>query len=321
MQDEPKPTPSRSIRIGRLAASLKDDEFRDAYLSRKIKSFLAAQIRALRGPLTQIAFGKEIGKPQSVISRLEKENLKGVHLQTLIDIAKKKKVGLLIRFVPFQEFIKYTDDYSDKAIAPEPYDHVTIDALAEQELAESRDTLGTQAYNFFETMTQSIKDVMIPSNQATATTALIFPTDVLLSTNVPALPLGSGSFTSAAPPFTSESFASTLSVLPNANISTVALGSVGVSNSASLCASRALTSVMTSAIPGVFQVIPSEKIEQTRREAALREQLGRTNAEKAHLMEQNEKLRLALLSNTQQARAKLWQRQARDQAQGAPGPT
>jgi hypothetical protein len=129
--DEVKNVSSRIFtRIDRLVDQLHDEGFRNSYLSRQLKAFLAAQIRALRGEKTQTAFGKDLGKPQSVVSRLENERLSGLHVQTLIDIAQKLKIGVIIRFVEFTEFLRYTEDYSDQALAPAPYDQGKVDSLA-----------------------------------------------------------------------------------------------------------------------------------------------------------------------------------------------
>ena len=129
--DEAENLSSRRLaRIGRLLGQLHDDGFRNNYLSRQLKAFLAAQIRALRGEKTQAAFGKVLGKPQSVVSRLENERLSGLHVQTLIDIAQKLKIGVIIRFVEFSEFLRYTEDYSDEALSPSAYDQQKIDDLA-----------------------------------------------------------------------------------------------------------------------------------------------------------------------------------------------
>lgn len=64
----------------------------------EVKAALARQITALRGGRSQAAFGKLIGKPQSVVSRLEDPNYGKVTLQTLLDIATKLDVALLVRF-------------------------------------------------------------------------------------------------------------------------------------------------------------------------------------------------------------------------------
>jgi transcriptional regulator with XRE-family HTH domain len=108
-------------------------------MARQLKLFLAEQIRALRGELTQKQFGDKIGKPQSVVSRLEKEADRQISVQTLIDIAKPLDIAVIIRFVDYPAFLRYTEDYSDTAIAPRPYDQNAVDALADEEQRRARE--------------------------------------------------------------------------------------------------------------------------------------------------------------------------------------
>src|SRR5215813_2726671 len=103
------------MRTSRLIKALGKSEFRHAYMARQLKAFLADQIRALRGDLTQSEFGNRIGKPQSVISRLEKQADRQISIQTLIDIARRLDIAVIIRFVDFPTFLRYTEDYSDEA--------------------------------------------------------------------------------------------------------------------------------------------------------------------------------------------------------------
>jgi transcriptional regulator with XRE-family HTH domain len=105
----------------RLAKSFQKKKFRQTYFARQLKVFLAAQIRALRGERTQGEFGELIGKPQSVVSRLERESYGKVNLQTLIDIATRLDIALVIRFVRFDTFLEWTKDYSSEALAPASY--------------------------------------------------------------------------------------------------------------------------------------------------------------------------------------------------------
>jgi transcriptional regulator with XRE-family HTH domain len=105
----------------RLAEQFKKEKFRKSYFARQLKVFLAAQIRALRGEKTQAEFGELIGKPQSVVARLEKESYGKVNLQTLIDIASRLDIALIIRFVNFPMFLEWTKDYSPSALAPQSY--------------------------------------------------------------------------------------------------------------------------------------------------------------------------------------------------------
>jgi transcriptional regulator with XRE-family HTH domain len=100
-------------------------------MARHLKAYLADQIRGLRGALSQTEFGKLLGKPQSVISRLENENYGKVTVQTLLDIALKLDRGLIIRFVNFSTFLKATDDESISALVPGAYDQRAIDSIIE----------------------------------------------------------------------------------------------------------------------------------------------------------------------------------------------
>ena len=128
----------RWTRISRLVKALGRSEFRHAYMARQLKAFLADQIRALRGDLTQSEFGDQIGKPQSVISRLEKQADRQISIQTLIDIARKLDIAVIIRFVDFPTFLRYTEDYSDEALTPRRYDKAAIVALVSDEERRAR---------------------------------------------------------------------------------------------------------------------------------------------------------------------------------------
>ena len=97
-------------------------KYRDGYVSSHIKKFLAHQITALRGEKSQTEFGEIIGKPQSVVCRLESPNYGKYSLQTLLDVASKLNVALIVRFVDFPTFLKGTRDFSDEAIRPRAYE-------------------------------------------------------------------------------------------------------------------------------------------------------------------------------------------------------
>ena len=120
-----------SPRTKALVSKLGKKKYRDAYLSSHLRMFLANQIRALRGNLSQKAFGQLIGKPQSVVSRLESSDYGKVTLQTLLDIASKLDVALLIRFVNYPAFLRATDDMSMAAQKPTAYDQAEMDAIVQ----------------------------------------------------------------------------------------------------------------------------------------------------------------------------------------------
>jgi transcriptional regulator with XRE-family HTH domain len=121
--------PRRLEILRRLARSFADRSYRHAYMGRHLRAFLAIQMRALRGTRTQKEFGDLVGKPQSVISRLEKQADKNISIQTLIDIAAKLDVAVIIRFIDFPTFLKYTEDQSEIATFPEPYSDSQMSAF------------------------------------------------------------------------------------------------------------------------------------------------------------------------------------------------
>lgn len=106
-------------------------KYRDGYVSSHVKKFLAHQITALRGEKSQTEFGEIIGKPQSVVCRLENPNYGKYSLQTLLDVASKLNLALIVRFVDFPTFLKGTSDFSVEAVRPAAYDeHVNNPELA-----------------------------------------------------------------------------------------------------------------------------------------------------------------------------------------------
>lgn len=104
-----------------LVEAMDDRAFRASYMAHHLRAFLADQIRNLRGSRSQKAFGSLIGKPQSVVSRLEDEDYGKVTLQSLIDIAEKLDIALLVRYADFSTFLAVTRDFSQSAVAPPSY--------------------------------------------------------------------------------------------------------------------------------------------------------------------------------------------------------
>lgn len=87
---------------------LLDKEYRDSFLESHVKGSIAYQIQALREneDLNQTDFGKLIGKPQSVVSRLEDTEYGGVNINTLLQIASALQIGLEVRFCDFRTVLK-----------------------------------------------------------------------------------------------------------------------------------------------------------------------------------------------------------------------
>jgi hypothetical protein len=128
----PAPDNVASHRFARLAPKLADKAYRDGYVSTQLRIWLADQVRALRGDMTQAEFGKLIGKPQAVVSRLEDPDYGRLTIETLLEVASKLDIALLVRFVDHATFLIATNDFSDSALRPAPYNQTTINALAAQ---------------------------------------------------------------------------------------------------------------------------------------------------------------------------------------------
>lgn len=92
--------------------------------------FLANQLASLQGEMSQKEFGQLLGKPQPIVSRLQNPDYGKYSLQTLLEIASKLDVALLVRFVDYPTFLKVTSDFSDEALRPASFDPAQLDHLA-----------------------------------------------------------------------------------------------------------------------------------------------------------------------------------------------
>ena len=123
----------RQSRLTSIAHRLQSKKFRDAYLSRHIRTFLAAQIRALRGEMSQTKFAWKLGTHQSVVSRYESEDAGNLNVKTLINIARKLDIGLIVQFVNYPTFLRQSEDFTEAAFAPRSYDQSIIDRMIKDE--------------------------------------------------------------------------------------------------------------------------------------------------------------------------------------------
>ena len=106
---------SRKIR---LFAKLRDKTYRDGFVASRARRFLAHQMRSLRGETSQVDFGKQLGKPQSVVSRLEDPAYGKWTVQTLLEIGASLDRAVLIQFVDWGTCLTITEDADELASAP-----------------------------------------------------------------------------------------------------------------------------------------------------------------------------------------------------------
>jgi len=93
-----------------IADSLRDPEYREAFLSEHLRRSLPAQIRRLREHRgwSQEQLGMKCGgKKQEWISRLESPSYGKFTLGTLLRLANAFDVGLTARFLPFSELLDW----------------------------------------------------------------------------------------------------------------------------------------------------------------------------------------------------------------------
>jgi transcriptional regulator with XRE-family HTH domain len=93
---------------------LRDRKARFAYIKAKVGVLVPSQIRALRlrsGMLRQTDLAKSAAMQQSRISMLETPG-SNVTIETLASLAAVFKVGLVVRFVPFSEMLKWENSFS-----------------------------------------------------------------------------------------------------------------------------------------------------------------------------------------------------------------
>src|SRR5437867_846877 len=122
-----------------LREKMKDPKYRHSFVTTFVRQFLARQMRALRGDLSQEDFADRLGMPQSSISRLENP-AKGMNLSTVFEVTGKLDRAVLLHVVDFDAFIRFVENsLSDNAIYPPSYDdqNKARSAVAPQKLEDA----------------------------------------------------------------------------------------------------------------------------------------------------------------------------------------
>jgi transcriptional regulator with XRE-family HTH domain len=107
-----------------LFEKLKSKSYRQAYVAEHVRTGIAYQIRALRTQRgwSQKRLAEEMGKPQSVVSRLEDPDYGKVSVQTILEGAAAFDVALLVQYVSFPEFLRSTRNVSPEALRADSFD-------------------------------------------------------------------------------------------------------------------------------------------------------------------------------------------------------
>lgn len=111
----------RSTKISKL---IKSRESREAYIRAKLNVLLPAQIKGLRlhWPMTQKELGQVAQMKQSRISAMERPGAVKFNLETLVRLASAFKVGMVVKFVPFSEMLRWENDFVQDAFDVMPID-------------------------------------------------------------------------------------------------------------------------------------------------------------------------------------------------------
>jgi transcriptional regulator with XRE-family HTH domain len=125
-----------SVISKRFADELAEKRMRDAYLSAQTRTKLTNQIRAIRNQRgwSQGQFAKILGKPQSNVSRLENREYGNFSLNTLFELASAFDVGLVVEFVPYDQFLRRTKDLSARALQMPSFSANSLEPLSRDEI-------------------------------------------------------------------------------------------------------------------------------------------------------------------------------------------
>lgn len=126
--------PADSHRIPSLVEKFRNRRYRHSYVASHTRRFLARQMRKFRGDKSQSEFGTLIDKQQTVVSRLEDSGYGKWTLQTLFDVAEKLDLAVIVRFVDYTTFLRFTEDMTDEATVPSAYDADALDEMVHPQI-------------------------------------------------------------------------------------------------------------------------------------------------------------------------------------------
>jgi hypothetical protein len=110
-----------SRRLASLAEKFHDKQYRDSYVASHNRGVLAQQMRNFRGDQSQADYAEKLGRQKTVVGRLENPSYAGWSLRTMLEVARKENVAVLVRFVDFPTFMEFTGDLSENALRPAMY--------------------------------------------------------------------------------------------------------------------------------------------------------------------------------------------------------
>jgi transcriptional regulator with XRE-family HTH domain len=107
-----------------IVESLSTKSYRHKLVSEHLQRSPAAQIRSMRDKRgwTQRELGDLAGVKQNWISHLESPDYEGFSLRTLKKLAFAFDVALIVRYIPFSQFVDWITNLEMRDLAPPGYD-------------------------------------------------------------------------------------------------------------------------------------------------------------------------------------------------------
>lgn len=125
-------------KLRKLFLKLRNNDYRLAFMSARVAAAVAGQISSMRKKKgwTQDELADRAGmkRSRSRISLLERADYEGFSFTTLKRIAAAFDVAVIIQFVNFREFLKWSESFNQAALVPESFSE-TDRALRSEDLS------------------------------------------------------------------------------------------------------------------------------------------------------------------------------------------
>jgi transcriptional regulator with XRE-family HTH domain len=129
---------------------LTNDQRRNVFVVDQVRTRLALLIRALREQRrwSQTEFGRQLGKPQSVVSRLEDPDYGKLSLQTLFEVAAAFALPLYIDMPSWEEWFRLTSNMSNVSLERHGFDPDQLASIRRDQLNQQTTAVSSAEPNY-----------------------------------------------------------------------------------------------------------------------------------------------------------------------------